>query len=306
MIRKTCNVAFLISTVVLSTGLVTAQTALTNVFQDVLPTGPDGNFFTTIQLAQRIGLAVPMSLGACVLSAPAGSVPPILPPPGAAPSAQVCPYFQPDAAITRAEAAYWVVKSVFDEDQISAFLCATGGDPSGLTPSCNGGLSASTFADLGVAGASIVNPFVGPNPALGIRGVTNAQLMRYIEVMARRGYTKGCSISVDAVARFCPNDAITRAQVSVFIIRAKMDNVFPTSLSGIPLSAPFGDNFSVIPTPFFTDVQPNDPVFGIYFNFIQKMRELGITQGTSPTTFSPGRNVTRKEVATFVVRAFFL
>ena len=46
--------------------------------------------------------------------------------------------------------------------------------------------------------------FVGPNPALGITRVTNAQLMRYIEVMARRGYTKDCSISVDAVARSGP------------------------------------------------------------------------------------------------------
>jgi hypothetical protein len=36
------------------------------------------------------------------------------------------------------------------------------------------------------------------------------------------------------------------------------------------------------------------------------MRELEITKGTSATTFSPGNNVTRKEIATFVVRAFFL
>ena len=29
---------------------------------------------------------------------------------------------------------------------------------------------------------------------------------------------------------------ITRAQTAVFIIRAKMNNVFPTTLSGLPLS----------------------------------------------------------------------
>src|ERR1041385_7499667 len=119
MIRKICNVACLISTTVVSTGLVFAQTAVTNVFQDVLPTGPGSNFYTTIQLARRIGLAVPMSLGACVLSAPAGTVPPVLPPPGAATASPLCPYFQPAAVITRAEMAYWVVKSVFDEAQIS-------------------------------------------------------------------------------------------------------------------------------------------------------------------------------------------
>jgi hypothetical protein len=202
--------------------------------------------------------------------------------------------------------AYWVAKGQMDETQISNYLCATGGDPSGLSPQCNAALPASTFADLGAGGSAILNPFLGPNPALGIPGVTNAQLMRYIEVMARRGISKGCNNTNDPQAAFCPNDPVTRAQMSVFIIRAKMDNVFPTTLSGIPLTSPFGDNFGTVSTPYFTDVLPTDPVWGPYYIYIQKMRELRITSGTSPTTFSPGNNVTRKEIATFVVRAFFL
>jgi len=310
MSSKAKNVAFLIPTLVLATGLTFAQSNNSS-FQDVQSTGtPDSSFFTFIQLATRLGLAVPAFIGPCTATnLPPGANPPILLPPGSGtmPAPQSgCLYFGPDTIISRAETAYWVVKGLLDESQISNYLCATGGDPSGLSPQCSGVLPASSFADLGAGGGAILNPFLGPTPALGIAGVTNAQLMRYIEVMARRGYTKGCNNTDDPQAAFCPNDPVTRAQMSVFIIRAKLNNVFPTTLSGIPLTAPYGDNFGTIPAPYFSDVTPTDPVWGPYYIYIQKMRELGITQGTSPTTFSPGNNVTRKEIATFTVRAFFL
>ena len=281
-------------------------------FQDVQPTGsPNSTFFTWIQLAKNLGLAVPSATGPCTIN---NGVPPILQPPASgtlpvpSPSTLGCPYFGPDTIVTRAEMAYWVVKSQMDEAQITNYLCATGGDPSGLSPQCNGAIPASTFGDLGAGGGSILNPFLGANPALNIAGVTNAQLMRYIEVMARRGYTKGCNSTIDPSSAYCPNQPVTRAQMSVFLIRAKMNNVFPTTLSGIPLASPYGDNFGVYlpPVPYFSDVTASDPVYGPYYNYIQKMRELRITNGTGGVTFSPGNNLTRKEIATFIVRAFFL
>ena len=296
MTRKTIN----LSLCILSTGLALAQIAVSSAFQDVLPSNP---FYTMIQLARRTGIAVPSSFGPCLGAA--GTNPPVIAPPGSgAPSQPVCPYFGPDTFITRAEAAYWIVKSQADETLISNFLCATGGDPSGLSPGCLG-FAASTLGDLGVGGSAILNPFVAPDPALGIPGVTNQQLVRYIEVMYRRGYTKGCNATGDPVRRFCPNDLVNRAQVAVFLVRAKMDNVFPTSLSGA-IGPPIGDNFSVPPVPFFTDVTPGDPVWRPYYIYVQKLRELRITSGTSLTTYSPGNNVSRQEMATFAVRAFFL
>jgi hypothetical protein len=302
MILRT-KATFFFASVILSSGLAFGQVTLLDTnFQDVLQSSP---FYTYIQLARRIGVAVPASLGPCINVNP-GTNPPVFPPPGSGVvvSMPVCPYFGPDTFITRAEAAYWIVRSQADETQITDFLCATGGDPSGLSSGCPN-FASSTFVDLGVGGGAIINPFVGPNQAAGVPGVTNARLVRYIEVMARRGYTKGCSGTVDTGRHFCPNDLLNRAQVAVFLIRAKMDTVFPTSLSGAT-GAPVGDNFSVFPVPFFTDVQPNDPQWGPYYIYIQKLRELNITSGTSPTTYSPANNLSRKEMATFAVRAFFL
>jgi len=281
-------------------------------FQDVQPVGSaDSGFFTWIQLAKNLGLAVPSATGPCTIN---NGLPPILTPPAPgtlpnpSPSNLGCPYFGPDTIVTRAEMAYWVVKAQMDEAMVTNYLCATGGDPSGLSPQCNGGIPASTFADLGSGGGSILNPFLGAVPSLNIAGVTNAQLMRYIEVMVRRGYTKGCTNTTDPQFAYCPNVPVTRAQMAVFLIRAKMNNVFPTTLSGLPLASPFGDNFGTFlpPTPYFSDVTAADPVFGQYYPFIQKMRELRITNGTGGVTYSPGNNLTRKEIATFVVRAFFL
>jgi hypothetical protein len=61
---------------------------------------------------------------------------------------------------------------------------------------------------------------------------------RYIETMYRRGYTKGCQPAADNSRQFCPGDIVTRGQAAAFIIRAKLSNVFPSSLNGCPLSLP--------------------------------------------------------------------
>jgi len=182
-----------------------------------------------------------------------------------------------------------------DEVQVGNFLCASGGDPTGI--SCAGGATSGSFGD--VSGApGVVNPF------LAGAGPTTNQLIRYIEVMSRRGYTKGCGTTADPIGRFCPNDPVTRAQMAVFLIRAKMNNVFPTTLSGIPLSSPYGDNFGLFapPTPYFTDLAG----FSDFAVFINKMRELRITNGTGGTTYTPAGILTRDQIATFIVRAFFL
>jgi len=280
-------------------------------FQDVQPPTAAVNpspFFTWIQLAKNVGIGVASQVGPCVVNN--GNTPILTPPPSGTtnspgPNALGCPYFLPTAIVTRAEMSYWVVKAQMDENQISNYLCATGGDPSGLSPNCAGAFAVSTFQDVGPTGSLITNPFVvAANPALGIAGVSQAQLLRYIEVMARRGYSKGCASTFDLQTNFCPNANVTRAQMAAFIIRAKMSNVFPTVLSGLAQASPYGDAFTTFTAfgQYFLDEPPSDP----FFPYIQKMRELRITNGTSTSSYSPNNTLTRQEIATFVMRAFFL
>jgi len=104
----------------------------------------------------------------------------------------------------------------------------------------------------------------------------------YIQKLRDLGITQGCSPTT-----FCPGDPVTRGQTAVFIIRAKM-------------SAVFGDNFTYPQQQVFTDVPPAS----MQFPFVQKLFELGITSGCSPTLFCVNNTLTRQEMAVFIVRAF--
>jgi len=128
--------------------------------------------------------------------------------------------------------------------------------------------------------------------------------------MYRRGYTRGCGLTNDGTLMFCPNDNTARGQMGVFMIRAKLNNVFPTVFSGCPVGSGLascsnsGDNFGsfVAGTPYFpADVPASHP----FFVYIQKMREMRITNGTGVTSYSPDAFLTRGQMATFIICAFF-
>jgi hypothetical protein len=98
------------------------------------------------------------------------------------------------------------------------------------------------------------------------------RLMRYF------GITSGCTAT-----DYCPDAVTTRGQMAVFIIR---------SLLG-------GDNFTIPPAPYFVDVPGSHP----QYRHIQKMRELGITNGCSANNYCPEEPVTRSQMAAFLIRA---
>jgi hypothetical protein len=84
---------------------------------------------------------------------------------------------------------------------------------------------------------------------------------------------------------FCPEATTTRGQMAEFIIRAIYN----------------GDNF---PAPInfygdFSDLPPQHPAY----RYVQKMRELRITDGCTATTYCPEDPVTRGQMAAFVTRA---
>jgi len=95
------------------------------------------------------------------------------------------------------------------------------------------------------------------------------------------GITTGCSQNP---LRFCPQDPVTRAQMAAFIIRA---------LEGEPTTDCDPNN------PPFPDVDPNLPVC----KYIKRLSELEITTGYPDGTYRPYNNVTRAQMAAFIIRA---
>lgn len=104
----------------------------------------------------------------------------------------------------------------------------------------------------------------------------------YIEALSRSGITGGCAT---APRRFCPDEPLTRAQMSVFVIRA------------LAL-----DSASAPDEAYFHDVVPA----AYYFSHVQLMRQYGITTGCASDAFCPDAGVTRGQIAVFVVRAMRL
>lgn len=99
-----------------------------------------------------------------------------------------------------------------------------------------------------------------------------------IQLLKYYGITSGCTAT-----NYCPDATTTRGQMAVFIIR---------SLLG-------GDDFTFPAAPFFSDVLGNHP----QYRYIQKMRELGITNGCGGNNYCPDDPVTRSQMAAFLIRA---
>ncbi len=105
----------------------------------------------------------------------------------------------------------------------------------------------------------------------------------YIQKLKDLGITSGCTATT-----FCPDAPVTRGQMAAFVIRGKLRSLYG------------GDTFPFPSTAFFTDVPTTHPFFG----FVQEMRDLGVTNGCTTTTYCPDTNVTREQMAAFIVRAF--
>ena len=90
------------------------------------------------------------------------------------------------------------------------------------------------------------------------------------------GITTGCAPDF-----FCPNDTVTRQQMASFLARARS------------LPPPIGDYFV-------------DDAGSIHEGDINRIAEAGITTGCAQWYFCPTNNVSREQMASFLVRAFSL
>jgi S-layer homology domain len=137
------------------------------------------------------------------------------------------------------------------------------------------------FLVRGIHGATFVPP-----PATGVFSDVSAGSFTapYIEQLLADGITSGCATSP---LRFCPADPVKRAQMAVFLLRAKHGSGYaPPAASGI---------FSDVAADF---TRP----------FIEQLYNEAITSGcaTSPLRYCPASPVTRGQMAVFLLRTFSL
>jgi hypothetical protein len=101
---------------------------------------------------------------------------------------------------------------------------------------------------------------------------------KYVQKLKELGITTGCGYD-----QYCPHDLVTREQMAAFLIRARA-----------------GEDFSCSSEPYFSDVTSDYWAF----DYIQKLKELGITTGYGDGTYGPDDSVTRDQMAAFLTRAF--
>ncbi len=98
-----------------------------------------------------------------------------------------------------------------------------------------------------------------------------------IDTIARNGITAGCMTGL-----FCPDAAVSRAQMAVFLLKAEHGPYFvPPPASG-----------------FFDDVPPGS----FAADWIEQLHLEEITAGCDPTRYCPDDPVTRAQMAVFLLK----
>ena len=138
---------------------------------------------------------------------------------------------------------------------------------------------AAVFLERGIRGGDFVPPAPTGNVFLdvGVRDFAAA----YVEQLFVDGISAGCG-----GGRFCPHDPVTRAQMAVFLLRAKHG-------AGYTPPPPIG---------LFGDVPANYWAAA----WIEKLAADRITNGCGDSNYCPEEPVTRAQMAVLLVRTFGL
>lgn len=111
---------------------------------------------------------------------------------------------------------------------------------------------------------------------------TNAFAAAWIERMVAEGITAGCGNGV-----FCPNGYVNRAQMAVFLLRAK-----------------YGGNYT--PPPASGKIFKDVPANAFAAAWIEQLVAEGVTSGCGGGDYCPSQAVTRAQMAVFLVKTFNL
>jgi hypothetical protein len=103
----------------------------------------------------------------------------------------------------------------------------------------------------------------------------------WIEQLANEGITSGCGGT-----NYCPTQTVSRAQMAIFLVRAKH------GISFVPPTA--------------TGIFPDVPVGSFGANYIEQLVADAITTGCGGGNYCPNTMVKRDSMAVFLVKAFAL
>jgi pimeloyl-ACP methyl ester carboxylesterase len=104
----------------------------------------------------------------------------------------------------------------------------------------------------------------------------------WVEQFRRDGITSGCGNG-----RYCPEANVTRAEMAVFLLKAKYGSSYRPP-------AATGNQFSDIPSSFWAS------------SWIEQLASEGITGGCGGGKYCPNNTVTRAQMAVFIARTFDL
>ncbi len=159
----------------------------------------------------------------------------------------------------------------------------------GISSGCGGGnycpqdpvsrAQMAVFLERGMNGGAFVPPPATGTVFLDVGAGDFAA--SFIEQLTSDGITAGCGNN-----NYCPDDAVTRDQMAVFLLRAKYGAGYsPPTATGV-----------------FSDVD-----LGYWaVHWIEQLAAEGITAGCGNGNYCPGADVTRDQMAVFLVRTFGL
>ncbi len=159
----------------------------------------------------------------------------------------------------------------------------------GITAGCGGGnycpndpvsrAQMAVFLERGINGATFIPPPATGNVFDDV-GATDFAAA-FIEQLFADGITAGCG-----GGNYCPNNNVTRAQMAVFLLRARYGSTYsPPPAIGVFADVPIGS---------FADA------------FIEQLAAEGITSGCGGGNYCPNDTITRAQMAVFMVRTFNL
>jgi hypothetical protein len=113
-----------------------------------------------------------------------------------------------------------------------------------------------------------------------------------IEALLHHGVTSGCGAGA-----YCPEDAVPRSQMAIFLANALARGGARVPSSGVAGTAPYACGAGG--TSIYSDVAPTDS----FCRHAHYLAALNVTSGCAPGLYCPAGLVSRREMAGFVARA---